>query len=199
VSGSFGGDITGTQGATTISSVGGVTAANVASGANAAINATSANTPNSIVKRDASGNFVAGTITANKVIATNFFGAVFMAGGVNPANLTPYWTTLNGDSVQTLNGPQFGAPMPVACTMTSLILRLDATTTGNNSVTATLYKNGSATSMTATAVVTTAGNTVIASDTTHTVPVAVGDSLSIGYVQTNSVPICRIGVSTRAQ
>ena len=50
------GDVTGTQSATVVSSVGGVTAANVASGANAANAATTAPTPNTLVKRDGSGN-----------------------------------------------------------------------------------------------------------------------------------------------
>jgi uncharacterized protein (TIGR02145 family) len=62
--GSMIGDVTGTQGATVVSAVGGVTAANVASGANLANAATNANTASTIVKRDASGNFTAGTISA---------------------------------------------------------------------------------------------------------------------------------------
>lgn len=63
-SGSLAGDVTGTQGTTTVSQVGSVTAANVASGATLANNATDANTASTIVRRDASGNFTAGTITA---------------------------------------------------------------------------------------------------------------------------------------
>ena len=47
-----------------MNNVGGVSAANVASGANLANAATDANTAGTIVKRDASGNFTAGTITA---------------------------------------------------------------------------------------------------------------------------------------
>lgn len=199
VSGSFSGDVTSTQAATVVSTVGGVSAANVASGANAANAATAANTPNTIVKRDASGNFSASAITANSVSAPNVFGAIFMAGVVNPNNLTPFWTWLNADSPQTANGPSLGPPMPVALTLTSLNLRLDAITSGANSVTVTLYRNGSATAMTATANVTTAGTTVTATDTLHPVALAVGDSVSLGYVQTNNVPIVRIGVSTRGQ
>jgi hypothetical protein len=42
-----------------------VTAANVAAGANLANAATALNTASTIVRRDASGNFTAGTITAN--------------------------------------------------------------------------------------------------------------------------------------
>ncbi|MFV5696366.1 beta strand repeat-containing protein, partial [Flavobacterium sp. LB3P122] len=58
------GDLSGTAAVPTIASVGGVTAANVASGANLANAATNINTSSTIVKRDASGNFSAGTITA---------------------------------------------------------------------------------------------------------------------------------------
>jgi hypothetical protein len=62
--GSLTGDVTGTQGATVVSSVAGQSAANVAGGASAANAATSANTASAIVRRDASGNFTAGTVTA---------------------------------------------------------------------------------------------------------------------------------------
>ena len=51
--------------AATVNSVGGSSAANIHSAELAANAATSANTPSTIVKRDSSGNFVAGTITAS--------------------------------------------------------------------------------------------------------------------------------------
>ncbi len=63
-SGSLTGDVTGTQTATVVDSVGGASAASVASAASAANAATSGNSADTIVKRDASGNFSAGTITA---------------------------------------------------------------------------------------------------------------------------------------
>ena len=62
--GSLAGDVTGTQAATVVGSVGGQSAANVAAGAVLANAATNLNTASAIVKRDASGNFTAGTITA---------------------------------------------------------------------------------------------------------------------------------------
>jgi hypothetical protein len=62
--GNLSGDITGTQMATVVALVAGQTATNVASGSLAANAATNANTPNTIVKRDALGNFSAGAITA---------------------------------------------------------------------------------------------------------------------------------------
>ena len=66
-SGSLAGDVTGTQSATVVSFVGGQSAANVASATTAANTATNANTANTIVKRDGSGNFSAGTITASLI------------------------------------------------------------------------------------------------------------------------------------
>ncbi len=61
--GALAGDVNGTQSATVVSSVGGQSAANVASGVSAANAATNTNLGNTIVKRDASGNFSAGTLT----------------------------------------------------------------------------------------------------------------------------------------
>lgn len=63
--GSLSGDVTGTQSATVVSTVGGKTATQVATSVNDTTAATSVNTPSTIVKRDASGNFSAGTITAS--------------------------------------------------------------------------------------------------------------------------------------
>ncbi len=81
--GNAGGDLTGTYPSPSVNSVGGVSASNVASGANLANAATNSNVTNSIVKRDASGNFTAGTITANlnghatsATTATNFSGSL---------------------------------------------------------------------------------------------------------------------------
>ncbi len=81
-SGSLVGDVTGTQPATVVSAVGGSTAANVHSAELAANAATNASTGSTIVKRDASGNFIAGTITANLTgNATNVTGTVLGANG----------------------------------------------------------------------------------------------------------------------
>lgn len=81
-SGALLGDVTGTQGATVVSLVGGKSAASVATSVNDTQAATNANTASTIVKRDASGNFSAGTITASLTgNATNVTGVVALANG----------------------------------------------------------------------------------------------------------------------
>jgi hypothetical protein len=105
-SGSLTGDVTGTQTATTVSKVGGISASNVASGATAANNATNANTASALVKRDASGNFSAGTITAtlngNAATATTANTVSTSAGdsvvtAINAGSLTINTAHVSGD------------------------------------------------------------------------------------------------------
>ncbi len=82
-SGNLVGDVTGTQGATVVSLINSQTAATVAAGALLANAATNANTPSTIVKRDASGNFIAGTITANLTgLASNATTSVSFSGAL---------------------------------------------------------------------------------------------------------------------
>jgi trimeric autotransporter adhesin len=111
-SGSLAGDVTGTQGATVVSSVGGQSSANVASGASAANAATSAGTFNTIVKRDGSGNFAAGTITGN--LSGN---AATVTHGVydNGAYADPGWiTSLAGTKIAgNINGNAAGFTGPL--------------------------------------------------------------------------------------
>ena len=123
----------------------------------------------------------------------------FMTGVVNPANTNPFWTTLTGDSVQTTNGPESGSPLPIACTFDTLQVSVVGVsgTGGSDTIAVTLYKNGSATSMTCSTTNPSAGGTNSCSDTTHTQSFSIGDRVSIGYTQTNSTPIARIGVGTR--
>ena len=62
--GSLSGDVTGTQGATSVATVAGFSAASIHAAELLANAGTHANTINTLVKRDAAGNFTAGTITA---------------------------------------------------------------------------------------------------------------------------------------
>jgi hypothetical protein len=104
--GSLVGDVTGTQGATVVGTVGGVSAANVASGANAANNATSANTASTIVERDGSGNINVGTVTGalngNATTATS----ATTAGSATTAASATTATSFSGSLVGNVIGTQ---------------------------------------------------------------------------------------------
>ena len=112
-SGSLLGDVTGTQGATVVGAVGTSSAANVHGAELAANAATSANTASTIVKRDASGNFSAGTITAtlagNAATATTATSANNYSGSVLDSQLSANIPRLNGTNVftgtNTFNSP----------------------------------------------------------------------------------------------
>ncbi len=93
------GDVTTNAGssATTVALVGGASAANIATATTTANTATNLNTFSTIVKRDASGNFSAGTITANLAgNATSATSATSVSGTVGVANGGTGATTLTG-------------------------------------------------------------------------------------------------------
>jgi len=100
------GDLGGTGAAPTVASVGGQTAANVAAGVVLANAATNANTVSAIVRRDASGNFAAGTITANLTgnvsgTAANITGVAAVAnGGTGQATATAGFDALAPSSAK---------------------------------------------------------------------------------------------------
>ncbi|MBI2810786.1 MAG: hypothetical protein HYX67_08170, partial [Candidatus Melainabacteria bacterium] len=89
--GALTGDVKGTQGATLVSSVSGVSAANVASSVNTVSAANSSNIAGALVKRDGSGNFSAGTITAISFVGS--FSGTFSGSGSLPSFSGP----LSGD------------------------------------------------------------------------------------------------------
>ncbi len=127
--GSLGGDVTGPQGTTVVSTVGTVSAANVASGANAANAATDANTFSTIVKRDASGDFSAGTITAN--ISGNVTGSAGSFTGSLGGDVTGPQGTTVVSTVGTVSAANVasGANLANAATdanTTSTIVKRDA-------------------------------------------------------------------------
>jgi hypothetical protein len=76
-SGSVGGDVSGSQGATVVTSVGGQTAASVALGVSAANSATSSNVPNSLVERNGSGDFSAGSLTLGGALNLPFPAVIY--------------------------------------------------------------------------------------------------------------------------
>lgn len=87
--GNLAGDVTGTQDATVVNSVGGQSASNVAGSVQATNAATSANTPNTIVKRDSTGKIIVGGVQ---------FGDGTTLTSANPGALlgsTNTWTGAN--------------------------------------------------------------------------------------------------------
>lgn len=81
-SGSAGGDLSGSYPNPSVALIGGVTASGIASGANLANTSTNTNTVSTVVKRDGSGDFSAGTITATlNGTSTNVTGTVAVANG----------------------------------------------------------------------------------------------------------------------
>ena len=92
------GDLSGTAVAPTVASVGGSSSINIRSAELLANAATNNNTNNTIVKRDATGNFSAGTITANLLgTSTNVTGIVAGANGGTGINNTGKTITLGGN------------------------------------------------------------------------------------------------------
>ena len=80
--GVVGGDVTGTQGATVVASVGGQSAASIAQGVAAANAATPSNAPNAIVARDSNGNISANSLTLGGGLNLPF-PAILSSGGTN--------------------------------------------------------------------------------------------------------------------
>jgi len=79
-SGSVSGDVSGTQGATVVASVGGQSAANIADGVLAANSATNSNVPGTIIARDSSGNFSAGSVSLGGSLYLPFPAAIYSGG-----------------------------------------------------------------------------------------------------------------------
>ncbi len=107
-SGMLSGDVTGTQGSTAVNTVGGVTAAQLATGANTANSATSTNIPSTLVLRDASGDFSAGIITANRI------------NGTGSVNTGIYWPAVNTMSIWTSAIQRFSIDPAGTVAITSL-------------------------------------------------------------------------------
>ena len=127
-SGSLSGDVTGTQSATVVSLVGGQSAASVASAVIEVAAATSANTPSTLVLRDGSGNFSAGTITANltgtATNATNAVTAVNFSGSLSgDVTGTQSATAISSTTVtgKLLTGYTAGTNTPILSTDSILI------------------------------------------------------------------------------
>ena len=130
------GDVTATgpgSVASTVALVGGQTAANVAAGSVLANAATNANTASTIVKRDASGNFTAGTITATLTgTATNVSGTVAVAnGGSGRTTLTANEILLGNGTTGIISVGSTATPSVLLSTTVTGVPVWSTSTTGN--------------------------------------------------------------------
>ena len=144
--GSLSGDVTGTQSSTTVNFVGGSSAFNVNSATILANNATNSNTPNQIVKRDASGNFSANIITAslngNASTSTNFSGS--LSGDVSGTQSSTVVDFVGGSSSSNINSATILANNATSANTANQIVKRDIS--GNfsaNIITASLNGNAS--------------------------------------------------------
>jgi hypothetical protein len=80
---------------TTTNSVGGVSSSTITSVASSVLSATSDNTASTIVKRDGSGNFAAGAITATSVVSTGNISSTSLNTGTITATLLSLTTPLS--------------------------------------------------------------------------------------------------------
>jgi hypothetical protein len=129
--GSLTGDVTGTQSSTVVATVGTSTAANLHAAELAANAATNANTASTIVKRDASGNFSAGTITAalNGNAATSTSASSFtgmLAGDVTGTQSATVVSTVGTSSAANINAAELAANAATSANTPGTIMKRDA-------------------------------------------------------------------------
>jgi hypothetical protein len=183
-SGPLAGDVTGTQGAIVVAAVGGQTAANIAAGASAANAATSTATANAVVKRDASGNFSAGIITAN--LAGSATLAINVVAGISITNafITNSVFAGNGSGLTNLNASQLTGVVALAQLPGLLLTNAAAGVTLAGTFTGTL--NGNAATATSAITAETANNFSgsLVGDVTGTQDATVVSSVG-GLVATN--------------
>jgi hypothetical protein len=129
--GSLIGDVTGTQGATFVAAVGTSTAANLHAAELAANSATNANTASTIVKRDASGNFSAGTITGalngnatTATNATNFTGS--LTGDVSGTQGATVVSMVGTSSAANVHAAELAANAATSANTPGTIMKRDA-------------------------------------------------------------------------
>ena len=124
-------------------------------------------------------------------------GPTYLVTGITPGSLVKWWTgpgsffsyyssTFSGEE------PARGAPMPVACSLSAIALyastdKKAAADLNADTVTLTIYKNNSATSMTCSATATTTLHQVV-SNTCTSSPVSfnAGDTLGMEWTHSNT-------------
>jgi hypothetical protein len=106
-------------------------------------------------------------------------------------------TTASNAAIASAAQSNFTA-MPVACTMSALNVGINNyNTAALDTTTITIYKNQVATAMTCSG--TTNGNSSGCRDTTHVFSVAAGDSISIAFIETSTLPFNKVTVALVCQ
>jgi hypothetical protein len=130
------------------------------------------------------------------VNAVSFSMSFVNPGVAGTYYISPLFTAANLNGNASL-GSNFVA-MPVACTMSALNVGVNNyQTSGPDTTTITVYKNGIATPMTCS--VTTNGNGSSCQDATHTFAVAGGDSITVVFSESNVTPFNRVTVNLVCQ
>jgi hypothetical protein len=142
-------------------------------------------------------------------------GPTYLVTGITPGSIPTWWTGPGSfflNYTSTFNGeqPARGAPMPVACSLSTIALYASTARNDNNlspdTVTLTIYKNNiKQTSMTCSATATTTLHEVVSNTCTPS-PVSfnVGDTLGMEWTHsksgsTNSTLITQYGAGLRCQ
>lgn len=118
--------------------------------------------------------------TPTGTAGTSFFetdqtGQLVTTGGITSAGTTTQnWYGLQGSDPQTASANNINVIMPTAGTFSNLYLLNNSNPGNSKSYTATLFKNGSSTGLTAT---NTGAASRLASDTTNSVSVVAGDTV----------------------
>ena len=128
-SGSLSGDVTGTQSATVVSSVDGFTATQIGTSVTDTQNATSLNTPGTLVLRDGSGNFSAGTVTASLI--GNVTGNV--TGNVSGSS-SSFTGSLSGDVTGTQSATSISSTTVTGKLLTGYVAGTNTPITATNSI-----------------------------------------------------------------
>ena len=195
------GDLSGTAASPSVVTVGGATAANVATATGLAIAATNVNTANTIIKRDASGNFSAGTITAT-VFSGSLSGNASTAttAGTVTAAAQPLITSLGTLSSLTVSGTANAGTVSATIINGTLGTAAQSNITSLGTLTS-LTINGTATANTFSATTlngtlgTAAQNNITSLGTLIGLTVSGATTLSsfttTGFVQSNSAGILR--------
>jgi hypothetical protein len=192
-------------------------------GTNGATGATGTGTVTSVTVGTVTNSGSTGTLTVTNSTTTPTFAINFPASsGGGGAVFTTQMSLVNGMTGEAVNtfyffdpivsNPTAAAnhtaiasstqanffPAPASCTLNALNVGVNNyNTTGSDATTVTIYKNGSATTMSCT--VNTNGSGSSCSDTTHTQTIAGGDQITVAWKETDMTPFNKTSIALLCQ